>query len=75
MDISSGVKGYIIGRCEVQTGFPIDLKDRYHIACKYCRFFIGKRCVITDEIVPWPESYTGNECPFKFELGEYDDEE
>lgn len=67
MGLESGVSGYVVGRAEVSTGFPIDDKGRWHIACKYCRFFNGKRCVITNEIVPFPETHIGNECTFKFE--------
>lgn len=63
----SGVKGYMIGRCEITQGFPIDMKDSYHVACKYCRFLVSSRkCVITDELVPFPEMHIGYNCPFSF---------
>lgn len=42
MAIDSGVKGYMIGTTVVKQGFPIDTKDVYHIACKYCRFLISR---------------------------------
>ncbi len=74
MGIESGVKGYLIGACEVSVGFPIDYKDKYHLACKYCKFLISsRRCNLTDEVVAFPESYIGNQCPFSFKELDYED--
>ena len=76
MAIDSGVKGYMIGEATVKQGFPIDTKDVYHIACKYCRFLISQRkCVLTEELVPFPETHTGYQCPFHFRELELDEED
>lgn len=66
-DFESGVSRYIIGQTEISQGFPVDHKGKAYVACKYCRFFIGKHCIITSEIVPFPETHIGNECPLCIE--------
>lgn len=74
-NFDSGVKGYMIGACEIRQGFPIDHKNNYYIACKYCRFLISqRRCVITDELVPFPETHIGYNCPFEFNEINYTEE-
>ena len=76
MIADSGVKGYMLGTTTVTMGFPIDHRGRYHIACKYCRFLIStRRCVITDELVPFPESNVGCQCPFEFKEIDYTKED
>lgn len=76
MIADSGVKGYMLGTTTVSMGFPIDHKGGYHIACKYCRFLISsRRCVITDELVPFPESHVGSQCPFEFKEIDYTKED
>lgn len=67
MAIESGVKGYLIGRTAIEIGFPIDFKDNCLLACKYCKLFNGKRCMITDEIVPFPDNHIGEYCPMEFQ--------
>ena len=69
-EIESGVASYLIGKTTISVGFPIDHNGRWHVACKYCRFFIGKHCVATDEIPPFPETHIGYDCPLKFEIKE-----
>ena len=66
MGIESGVKGYLIGRISMEIGFPIDFKDNCLLACKYCKLFNGKRCIVTDEIIPFPDNHIGEYCHLEF---------
>ncbi|WP_407397739.1 hypothetical protein [Treponema sp.] len=63
----SGVSSYITGVTEITQGFPVDHKGKAYVACKYCRFFIGRHCIITSEIVPFPDTHIGRECPLVME--------
>lgn len=37
--------------------------------CEACRFYrrSSKRCGLTDEVIPWPDKYTGRNCPLTLE--------
>ena len=63
----SGVQSYITGKCVFENGFPVDQKGHEHVCCEYCRAYIGKRCILTNEIVPFPSTHVGEQCPFEFE--------
>lgn len=67
----SGVSGYIKGRCSIEIGFPVDLRGKPDICCKRCRLFVMRSyvatCALTGEIVPYPDSYVGAECPLELE--------
>ena len=75
MSLESGVSGYKMGVCEVHIGFPVDEKGKAYVACKYCDFFVNRHCVITNEIVPFPETHIGNTCPLGIIGEEKDDDE
>lgn len=65
----SGVSGYVIGRCEVENPFPIDLKGEPDISCRQCRFYrvSSRSCALTDDIVPWGEKFVAPTCPLRRE--------
>ena len=62
-----GVKRYIKCRAVVEVGFPVDWRDKPAIACKYCKFFVHttRKCGLTQDVVAFPESYVGSECPLE----------
>lgn len=61
----SGVQDYIVAEATIRTAFPIDKKGQPHIACKYCDAYntVTKRCILTQEVVPFPDNYVGHQCP------------
>lgn len=65
----SGVSGYVRASCTVEVLFPVDMKGRPDICCKYCKLYLTRggvsSCAATGEIVPWPEHYVGGNCPLK----------
>lgn len=67
MGIESGVKGYLIGRTAIEIGFPIDFKDNCLLACKFCKLYNGRRCIVSDEIIPFPDNHIGEYCPLEFQ--------
>ena len=67
MAIESGVKGYLIGHTAIEIGFPIDFKDNCLLACKFCKLYNGRRCIVTDEIIPFPDNHIGECCPLEFQ--------
>lgn len=66
-NFDSGVSGYIKTQATVTVKFPVDFKNSSAVACKFCRFLTHttQKCVITGEIVPFPEKYVGMECPLE----------
>lgn len=67
--LETGVKRYIHAKAELVISFPVDWKDREFIACEYCRLYSRSsgRCNWTSEVIPFPDKYTGIECPFERE--------
>lgn len=65
----SGVKAYLIGKAIVKNGFPIDFKGKMYVSCEHCRYYRNqsRKCGLTEELVPFPATHIGNECPFEFE--------
>ena len=63
----SGIQDYIVAVAEIRTAFPIDKKGQPYIACRFCDAFcdVRKRCIITQEVVPFPNTNTGHQCPLK----------
>lgn len=66
-NFDSGVASYIKGRVTLEVGFPVDNKGRAEIACKHCRFFVRAtmRCGLNQEVVNFPDSYVGANCPLE----------
>lgn len=64
-NFDSGVKRYIKARAVVEVNFPVDWRDRAEIACKHCQFYVRatQRCGLNQQIVNYPDSYIGYECP------------
>lgn len=67
MGIESGVKGYLKGRTAIEIGFPIDFKDNCLLACKFCKLYNGRRCIVNDELIPFPDNHIGEYCPLEFQ--------
>ena len=63
----SGIQDYIVAEATIRTAFPIDKKGQTHIACRFCDAFntVTKRCILTQEVVPFPDNYVGHQCPLK----------
>ena len=66
-NFESGVRNYIVGKAVIKTGFPVSDKGKAFVACQFCKMFILKKCVITGEIIPFPDEYVGEECPLELE--------
>lgn len=68
-NLDDGTSGYLKGTALVTTYFPIDRKGTAYITCEACRFYrrSSKRCGLTDEVIPWPDKYTGRNCPLTLE--------
>ncbi len=70
-NFESGVSKYIVGKAVIRTGFPVsDKTGRAFIACQYCKMYCMKKCIITGEIIAFPDEYVGNECPLEIESEE-----
>ena len=63
----SGVQDYIVAEATIRTAFPISSKGVPFIACRFCDAFntVTKRCILTQEVVPFPDNYVGRQCPLK----------
>lgn len=61
----SGVQDYIVAEATIRTGFPINSKGQPFIACRFCDAYntVTKRCILTQEVVPFPDNYVGHQCP------------
>lgn len=68
-NFDSGVKGYIIGRANVQNGFPVDFRGVADVSCRQCRFYrmSSRKCGLNEALIPYPDKYIGPECPLEFE--------
>lgn len=66
-NFDSGVKGYVLARCTVEVGFPIDFKGNAEIACKHCKFYRQnyRICGLNGEIVAFGEKFVGDSCPLE----------
>lgn len=67
-DFESGVKNYIMGRCQIMVTFPVDWNDKADVCCYQCKFFSRNNgiCQITKEISEFPQKYIGSQCPLTF---------
>ena len=63
----SGVQDYIVAEATIRTAFPISSKGVPFIAYRFCDAFntVTKRCILTQEVVPFPDNYVGRQCPLK----------
>lgn len=63
----SGIQDYIVAEATIRTAFPISSKGVPFIACRFCDAFntVTKRCILTQEVVPFPDNYVGHQCPLK----------
>lgn len=63
----SGIQDYIVAEATIRTAFPISSKGVPFIACRFCDAFntVTKRCILTQEVVPFPDNYVGRQCPLK----------
>lgn len=66
-NFDDGVKSFVRTTARVFINFPIDWRDNAEIACKHCKFFTvtTRKCVLTGEVVPFPEKYVGHDCPLE----------
>ena len=72
-NFDSGVKDFIIGRCEIAVKFPIDWKDRADVSCMQCPYLSSneRMCQLNKQPVQYPKQYIGYDCPLNFnEQGE-----
>lgn len=65
-DFSDGVKEYIEAEGKIRNFFPVDWKGNKDISCFQCGFFNRNSglCLITKEVTPYPQKFTGRICPF-----------
>ena len=65
--LDSGVQDYIVCSAEIRTAFPISSKGVAFIACQFCDAYntVTKRCILTQEVVPFPDKYVGHQCQLK----------
>lgn len=63
----SGVQDYIVAEATIRTAFPINSKGQPFIACRFCDAYntVTKRCILTQEVVPFPDNYVGHQCPLE----------
>ena len=68
-NFESGVKAYIMGKCEIQVHFPVDFKDNTDVCCYQCKMFSRNNgiCQLTKEISEYPTKYIGSNCPLVFD--------
>lgn len=68
-NFESGVSGFIHTKAVVNVCFPIDNKGVSAVSCNYCKYYsrYNRQCKLTDEVVPYPERYVGNDCPLELE--------
>lgn len=69
-DFESGVKDFIIGRCEIAVKFPIDWKDRADVSCAQCPYLSSneRMCQLNKQPVQYPKQHIGWDCPLDFNL-------
>ena len=68
-NFESGVKGYIMGECNVKIFFPVDFRDNADVNCYQCKLFSRNTgvCQITKEVSEYPTKYIGSNCPLMFQ--------
>lgn len=68
MNFDDGVKGYIMGECNIKVHFPIDWKDNAAVNCYQCKFYSRASgiCYLTKEISEYPQKYIASTCPLEF---------
>lgn len=68
-NLDNGTSCYIKGVATVETFFPVDRKGVALIVCDVCNYYDRKtrRCALTNEVIPWPDKYTGRACPMTLE--------
>lgn len=62
----SGVQDYIVAEATIRTAFPVNKRTgQALIACRFCDAYntVTKRCILTQEVVPFPDNYVGHQCP------------
>lgn len=71
-NFDSGVSSYIIGKAEIEVGFPVDFKGRADVRCRQCYYFKANysRCGLNNYICEYPDQYVGSHCPLNFEKEE-----
>jgi len=71
MNLPGKVSYYTMARATVSIGFPED-----RVCCQWCRYLKQERmrscCQLTNEVLVYPESGVGNECPIEI-IGRSDD--
>lgn len=66
-NFDSGVARYIIGRCTIEVGFPVDYNGRADISCKQCPYFrkTYSVCGLNGAVVAFGQSFVGDSCPLE----------
>lgn len=66
-NFDSGVSKYIIGRCKIEVGFPVDHNGKADISCKQCPYFRKNYnlCGLNGAVVNFPMSFVGDSCPLE----------
>lgn len=62
----SGVARYIKAYAVIEVAFPVDFKGNSEICCfRRCPFYMENwgRCSITQELIPYPKTNVGDDCP------------
>jgi len=74
MNFDTGVSRYIIGVGTVKNYFPVDHRGNEYTVCEHCDFYImrNRRCALTNELLPFPTTARGRECPLVLQKGEDD---
>lgn len=73
MAFDTGVKSYILAKCEVYVQFPVDWKGNEYVCCNQCYYFNRQsgRCRLNNEVCEFPDKYVGSRCPLE-RIGEAD---
>lgn len=64
-NFDSGVKDYVLARCTVEVGFPVDFNGRADISCNQCQFFRRsyRICGLNGTVCAYPDKFVGDQCP------------
>ena len=66
-NFDSGVAKYVLGRCTVEVGFPVDFNGRADICCRQCPYFrkTYNTCGLNGTVCAYPEKFVGDNCPLE----------
>ena len=66
-NFDNGVKGYVVGECNVKVYFPVDSKGNAEICCRMCPYLSAdsRICRLNGAIVEYPKTNIGGNCPLE----------